>query len=135
MLLTRPGLAMVGVIAAAGAITMAWLVAGRYGTPFVVAKKVGIGGIVFVIGRFAVAAVHETAHGLVMASLGRKVREAGLKLVLVFPYVYVDTSEVWFEPRRRRIAVSAAGPVSDLCIGGAFALACLATAPDRKSVV
>jgi putative peptide zinc metalloprotease protein len=129
MLLTRPGLAMVGVIAAAGAITMAWLVAGRYGTPFVVAKKVGIGGIVFVIGRFAVAAVHETAHGLVMASLGRKVREAGLKLVLVFPYVYVDTSEVWFEPRRRRIAVSAAGPVSDLCIGGAFALACLATAP------
>jgi Zn-dependent protease len=39
--------------------------------------------------------------------------------------VYVDTSDAWFEPRRRRIAVSAAGPVCDLCVGGAFALGCL----------
>ena len=83
----------------------------------------------FVLGRLAVAAVHETAHGLVMASFGRPVREAGLKLVLVFPYVYVDTSDAWFEPRRRRIAVSAAGPASDLSLGGAFALGCLAAAP------
>jgi putative peptide zinc metalloprotease protein len=84
---------------------------------------------VFLLGRLAVAAVHETAHGLMMASFGRRVREAGLKLVLVFPYVYVDTSEAWFEPRRRRIAVSAAGPASDLCLGGAFALCCLAAGP------
>jgi putative peptide zinc metalloprotease protein len=60
-----------------------------------------------------------------MASFGRRVRAAGLKLVLIFPYVYVDTSDAWFEPRRRRIAVSAAGPVSDLSLGGGFALACL----------
>jgi putative peptide zinc metalloprotease protein len=57
------------------------------------------------------------------------VREAGLKLVLIFPYVYVNTSDAWFEPRRRRIAVSAAGPASDLCLGGAFALCCLAAGP------
>jgi putative peptide zinc metalloprotease protein len=56
------------------------------------------------------------------------VREAGLKRVLIFPYVYVDTSDAWFEPRRRRIAVSAAGPVSDLCLGGLFSLCCLALA-------
>jgi putative peptide zinc metalloprotease protein len=49
--------------------------------------------------------------------------------VLVFPYVYVDTSDAWFEPRRRRIAVSAAGPASDLCLGGVFALCCLVSAP------
>jgi putative peptide zinc metalloprotease protein len=90
-----------------------------------VASKVGIGGLVFVAGRLAVAAVHETAHALVMASFGRRVREAGLKLVLVFPYVYVDTSDAWFEPRRRRIEVSAAGPVSDLCLAGTFSLLCL----------
>ena len=56
-------------------------------------------------------------------------REAGLKVVLIFPYVYVDTSDAWFEPRRRRIAVSAAGPASDLCLGGAFALCCLGAGP------
>jgi putative peptide zinc metalloprotease protein len=70
--------------------------------------------------------VHETAHGVVMASFGRRVREAGFKLVLVFPYVYVDTSDAWFESKRHRIAVSAAGPASDLVLGGTFSLCCLA---------
>ena len=107
-------------------VVFPYLVAGRYGTPFVVASKVGIGGVVFLLGRFAVVAVHETAHGLAMASFGRRVRKAGLKLLLIFPYAYVDTSEAWFEPRRRRIAVSAAGPVSDLSLGGLFSLCCLA---------
>jgi Zn-dependent protease len=69
--------------------------------------------------------VHESAHGLAMASLGRRVEKAGLKLVLVFPYAFVDTSQAWFESRRRRIAVSVAGPLSDLSLGAAFAIACL----------
>jgi putative peptide zinc metalloprotease protein len=80
---------------------------------------------VFVVGRLAVAAVHETAHGLTMARFGRRVGRAGLKVVLIFPYAFVDTSEAWFEPRRRRIAVSAAGPASDAVLGGAFSLGCL----------
>jgi putative peptide zinc metalloprotease protein len=129
ILLRPPALVLLAALAAVGVAVFAYLVAGRYGTPFVVASKVGIGGVVFVLGRLAVAAVHETAHGLVMASFGRPVKEAGLKFVLIFPYVYVDTSDAWFEPRRRRIAVSAAGPVSDLCLGGSFSLCCLALAP------
>jgi putative peptide zinc metalloprotease protein len=60
-----------------------------------------------------------------MSSFGRRVHEAGLKVVLVFPYVFVDTSDAWFEPRRRRMAVSAAGPVSDLVLGGFFAICSL----------
>jgi putative peptide zinc metalloprotease protein len=60
-----------------------------------------------------------------MASFGRRVRRAGFKLLLIFPYAFVDTSEAWFEPRRRRIAVSAAGPVSDLTLAGVFSIACL----------
>jgi hypothetical protein len=60
-----------------------------------------------------------------MASFGRQVRKAGLKLILIFPYAYVDTSEAWFEPRRRRVAISAAGPVSDLSLGAIFGLCCL----------
>jgi Zn-dependent protease len=54
------------------------------------------------------------------------VRRAGLKVLMIFPYAFVDTSEAWFEPRRRRIAISAAGPVSDLSIGAMFALCCVA---------
>ena len=42
--------------------------------------------------------------------------------MLVFPYAFVDTSDGWFEPRRRRLAISAAGPASDLLVGGVFSL-------------
>jgi putative peptide zinc metalloprotease protein len=126
LLFTSPALAAIAVLATVGVAVFGFLVAGRYGTPFVVASKVGLGGLVFVLGRFALVAAHETAHGLAMACFGRRVRKAGLKLLLIFPYVYVDTSDMWFESRRRRIAVSAAGPVSDLSLGAMFSLVCLA---------
>jgi putative peptide zinc metalloprotease protein len=118
-------LAVVAVTGVVGLATFGYLIAARYGTPFVVASKVGLGGLVFLAGRLTFAVVHEAAHGLTLASYGRTVGEAGVKLVLIFPYTFVDTSDAWFEPRRRRIAVSAAGPVCDLFIGGSFALCCL----------
>ena len=123
---TRPGLGAIAVIAAAGLVAFPYLVVARYGTPFVVAQKIGFGALVFLLGRFSVAAVHESAHGLTMASFGRRAGTAGIKLVFGFPYVFVDTSEAWFEPRRRRVAISAAGPVADLTMGALFALCCLA---------
>ena len=125
-LFTAPALAAISVLAVAGLVAFPYLVVGRYGTPFVVAQHIGFGALIFVLGRFAVAAVHETAHGLTMAAFGRRVRRAGIKLLLIFPYAFVDTSEAWFEPRRRRIAISAAGPVSDLTVGAVFSLCCLA---------
>jgi pSer/pThr/pTyr-binding forkhead associated (FHA) protein/Zn-dependent protease len=125
-LITRPMLAAIASVALIGIFVFGFLVARRYGTPFVVASKVGLGGLVFVLGRLALVAAHETAHGLAMSSFGRRVRQAGVKVLMFFPYAFVDTSDMWFEPRRKRIAVSAAGPVSDFTLGGVFSLACLA---------
>src|SRR5215210_1491994 len=122
LLFTRAALAAMAVLGAAGLVTFAYLIARRYGTPFVVADRIGIGAAVFLAGRFLVVALHELAHGLVVSSFGRKIRRAGVKLMLVFPYAFVDTSDGWFEPRRRRFAISAAGPISDLLVGAAFAL-------------
>jgi putative peptide zinc metalloprotease protein len=129
MLVTRPALYVLGLLAVAGVGVFAYLVAGRYGTPFVVARKIGLGGLVFLLGRFAVVVVHELAHGLMMASYGRRIDRAGLKLLVIFPYAFVDTSEAWFEPRRRRIAVSAAGPASDFTLGAIFSICCLVLDP------
>jgi putative peptide zinc metalloprotease protein len=129
VLFTRPALYGIAAIGLAGVAAFVYLVAGRYGTPFVVAKKIGFGGLVFLLGRFALAAVHETAHGLTMASFGRKVQKAGFKLLMIFPYAYVDTSEAWFEPRKRRIAISAAGAISDFSLAGLFSLLCLLLEP------
>jgi pSer/pThr/pTyr-binding forkhead associated (FHA) protein len=125
VLFTKPALIALAALAVIGIGIFAYLIGGRYGTPFVVASKIGLGGLVFLGGRFLVVAIHETAHALAMASYGRKVEKAGLKLLFIFPYAFVDTSEAWFEPRRRRIAISAAGPVSDFSIGALFSLCCL----------
>jgi Zn-dependent protease len=125
-LFTAPALTAIAVLAVSGLVVFPYLIVERYGTPFVVAQKIGFGALVFLLGRLAVAAVHETAHGLAMAAAGRRVRSAGFKLVFGFPYVFVDTSEAWFEPRRRRVGISAAGPIADLTMGALFALTCLA---------
>jgi putative peptide zinc metalloprotease protein len=125
VLFTKPALIAIAALIVTGLAGFVYLVVGRYGTPFVVSQRIGLGALIFLIGRFLVVAVHETAHGLAMASFGRKIHKAGLKLVIVFPYAFVDTSEAWFEPRKRRIAISAAGPISDFALGGLFSLCCV----------
>jgi len=128
-LFTRVGLAILALAAAGGIGSFVYLVAGSYGTPFVVAGHVGAGAVVFAVGRLLVVVVHELAHALTVVSFGRRVPRAGVKLMLIFPYAFVDTSEAWFEPRRRRIAISGAGPASDLVVGGAAALAAVSVDP------
>jgi putative peptide zinc metalloprotease protein len=129
LLFTPAALGVLAVIALGGLVAFAALIIGRYGTPFVVAQRVGLGALVFVVGRFALVVCHELAHGLIAESFGRPVARGGIKVAVVFPYVFVDTTDAWFESRRRRMMISLAGPASDVVLGGAFALACLATAP------
>ncbi len=104
----------------------AYLIAERYGTPFVVASKIGLGGLVF-LGRPLRSSSPCTSWrtGWRWPRSGAASNGPGVKLVLVFPYAFVDTSEAWFEPRRRRIAISAAGPVSDFTLGAVFSICCL----------
>jgi putative peptide zinc metalloprotease protein len=107
-----------------GLVTFSYLIGARYGTPLVVAHRLLLGGLVFIAGRFLLVALHETAHGLALAHYGRRTDRAGLRLVLLFPYAFVDTSEAYFEPRSHRIVISAAGPLSDFACGAAFSIAC-----------
>ena len=122
LLFTPPALALLGAVAVAGLGAFGFMILRRYGTPFVVAKKIGIGGLVFMFGRFFVVSLHELAHGLLLTAFGRRIERAGIRLLFIFPYAFVDTSDAWFEPRGRRIAISAAGPAADLFVGGTFSL-------------
>jgi putative peptide zinc metalloprotease protein len=134
LLFTPVAVAMGVLLAVCGGGVFVYLIAGRYGTPFVVASRLGLGGLVFLVGRFLVVLLHEFAHGLTVVSFGRRVPRAGVKVVLVFPYAFVDTSEAWFEPRRRRLAISAAGPASDLVVGGVAAIAAASTTATLRDV-
>jgi putative peptide zinc metalloprotease protein len=111
----------------AGFGAFAYLIGARYGTPFVVANRLLIGGAVFIAGRFVLVYVHEVAHGLALAHYKRKAPRAGVRLHLIFPFAFVDTSESYFEPRMHRIVISAAGPACDFTLGALFAFACAAS--------
>jgi putative peptide zinc metalloprotease protein len=66
--------------------------------------------------------LHETAHALTVKHYRRALRSGGLMLYFGMPAFFVDTSDIWRSPRRARMLVSAAGPISDLFVGGLAAL-------------
>jgi putative peptide zinc metalloprotease protein len=66
--------------------------------------------------------LHESAHALTVKHYRRALRSGGLMLYFGMPAFFVDTSDIWRSPRRARMLVSAAGPMSDLFVGGLAAL-------------
>jgi putative peptide zinc metalloprotease protein len=111
-------------LAMAGLVVFSYLVGARYGTPLVVAHKLLIGGAVFIGGRFLIVTLHELAHGLALAHYGRTTDRAGLRLLFIFPYAFVDTSESYFESRMHRIVIYAAGPATDFSLAALFSIIC-----------
>jgi putative peptide zinc metalloprotease protein len=111
-------------LSVAGVAVFAYLVGARYGTPLVVANRLVIGGAVFIVGRFAIVMLHELAHGMALAHYKRKTTRAGIRILFIFPYAFVDTSEAYFESRMHRIVISAAGPATDFSLAALFSIMC-----------
>ena len=120
LLLARAALLFYGLVAVGGLLT--FLTSHRLQPVNLFAPR-GI-DTVFLIALFVAVLVfcHELAHALVCKSFGRQVRRGGFALYLGIPIFFVDTTDIWLENRERRIAVSAAGPVSDLTLGGVCSL-------------
>ena len=125
LVFTRPAQAALLLIAVAGVGAFGLTVSAGDAIPFVVSGSVYAGAPVFVAGRFLVVFAHELAHALAVVAVGRHVGRVGLRLVLLFPYAFVDVSEAWFEPRRRRMLTSVAGPASDLTLAGLCSIVAL----------
>jgi len=75
---------------------------------------------------FPVLVVHEIAHGATLAYYGGlwdvMPGEVGTGLYYFGPMFYVDTSDTWVLPRKMRIMVSLAGPLSTLLAGSLLVL-------------
>lgn len=69
--------------------------------------------------------IHEMQHALTAKHFGREVRRAGFGWYWFAPMFWTDTSDIWLESRWRRMAVSFAGPYSNLIMGGAVSLVVL----------
>jgi hypothetical protein len=70
-----------------------------------------------------VYAVHELAHASVCDYYGGKPGEMGTGLYYLAPFFYCDTSDAWRLPRRARIMISVAGPLSTVVIASLFVFA------------
>ncbi|MDF5725498.1 MAG: cyclic nucleotide-binding domain-containing protein [Rhizonema sp. PD37] len=65
---------------------------------------------------------HELGHAFTTKSFGRDVHRGGVGWYWFGPVFFVDTSDMWLAERWQQIAVSLAGPYTDLIIAGIAAL-------------
>lgn len=70
---------------------------------------------------FAVFA-HESAHALTTKHYGRTVRRGGVGLYFGMIAFFMDTTDIWMEPRKPRLAVTWAGPLSGFFLGSLASL-------------
>ena len=73
------------------------------------------------LGILALKVIHESGHAFVCKALGGHVHEVGAQLLAFHPTFFVDVSDTWLWPdRRRRMAVGAAGFGAELVAAAAL---------------
>ncbi len=80
------------------------------------------GILVMVLLQGFIILIHEGAHAFAAKSYGREVPRGGFMLYMGMPAFFVDTTDMWLENKKKRIAVSWAGPYSELVLAGLFGL-------------
>lgn len=76
--------------------------------------------------------LHESSHALAVKHYRRILHGGGIMLYYGMPAAFIDTSDIWRSPRRARIFVSAAGPMSDLLVGSLASIAALVLASSTS---
>lgn len=68
--------------------------------------------------------LHELGHALTATRYGLRVAHMGVAVVVLWPMLYTDTAEAWrLSNHRQRLAIAAAGIITELAIGGLATLA------------
>jgi putative peptide zinc metalloprotease protein len=66
--------------------------------------------------------IHELGHALTVKHYGREVPRGGVMLYFGMPAAFVETTDIWLEPKRARLAVTWNGPYTGLLVGGLAAI-------------
>jgi putative peptide zinc metalloprotease protein len=74
------------------------------------------------VAQIIVFFIHESSHALTTCHYGRHVRRGGVGLYFGMPAFFVDTTDIWMEPRGPRLAVTWAGPYSGFILGSVCSL-------------
>lgn len=81
------------------------------------------GLISLIVANIIVIFVHEMGHALTVKHYGREVRRAGFMIYFGMPAFFVDTTDIWMQAKRGRLAVTWAGPFVNLVCSGLAAIA------------
>ncbi|WP_372898337.1 biotin/lipoyl-binding protein [Stieleria sp.] len=98
-----------------------------------VARRDPVWFVLVLVTIAAAKSIHELAHVVACRWVGAECRELGVMLLFGAPCLYCDVSDLWRVPRRsRRVLVSAAGMMAELCLAG---LATIVWAVTDASIV
>lgn len=123
LLFTRAAQILFLIVAITGLYAFARNVSeGQYGVVTIAGSlALGIAGLI--VANLLSILVHEMAHALTVKHYGREVRRGGFMLYFGTPAFFVDTTDIWMEGKRARLAVTWAGPYSGLILGGLASIA------------
>lgn len=121
---TRPAV-LLGVTASiVGAVLFLHeLLAGQH-NPLQVGGSYTLGFLVLLALFLLAVSLHESGHALATKHFGREVPRGGVMLYYGMPAFFTDTTDIWLEPRRARLIVSAAGMAALWGLGG-LAMLCV----------
>lgn len=120
---TKPVQILFLIITVAGLIAFGFLTSsGEYSLLKGGTSSLPFGLIALYIGRTIALFIHEGGHAYTCKHYGREIRKSGVMIYYGSLAFYVDSTDIWMEPRLPRIMVSWGGPYTSLVLGGAAAL-------------
>jgi putative peptide zinc metalloprotease protein len=122
LLYTRLAQVFLAAIALVGIVAFA-LGVGELGTTLEESEAGGWLLLFWIPATLVALLVHEAGHAFTTKHFGREVPRVGIGWYWFGPVGYVDTSDMWLEGRWPRIAVSLAGPYTNLVIGSLASIA------------
>jgi putative peptide zinc metalloprotease protein len=122
LLFTRPAKLLYPLLAVFGAVFFALIFqSGQYSLSQT-AGSYALAILTYLVINLASVILHEGAHAFTVKSYGRQVPRAGFLFYFGLPAFFVDTSDIWLEPKARRLYTSWVGPYSLVLMAGIFSL-------------
>lgn len=120
LLFTRPAKILYGVLTVVGLAFFVWELQGGAYSLAKTAGSWGLGVLILMLLNYVMMFFHECGHGLACKSYDRRAPKAGILLYFGTIAWFVDTTDIWMEPKRSRIVVSLAGPFTTVLMAGLF---------------
>ncbi len=117
---TRPAQILFVLVSLLGFVAFVQII--RKGSYVFIGQDIMYGLVLLWVAALFPVLIHELGHALTVKHFGREVPRGGLMLFFGMPAAFVETTDIWLEPRRARLAVTWNGPYTGLIIGGAAAL-------------